>query len=269
MTLAEQIRSKAKTANSRIRRSKGAITASGIGVMESGYFSIGSKKLTTAEKRQRIKELNKFIKATDTPKTAAARKKRNAKQREERKAAQFPRTMPPLHQSDIAEMKAEHLRQLIREQGKEANRRLDYIHKNKYESLLPDRFSNIDKFNLDTRGMTESELQFLLLKIRDFLSLDYTKQGIKDLINTVKGRTGFTGSDKDFISTMGIIRELVNRGIDEKFALSNAEVIDDYQRQGFSIDEIYDLIAPIYEEWKKERAESYKRWKARHTRNRR
>lgn len=271
-SLAQQIKSAAKTANSRIRRSGGKYKAEGAGALSSGYFTTGSAKLTTAQKRERLRDLRRFIKESDTPQTKAARRTREKKAKgifESPKKPKPPRTRPELTQRDIAGWSRNQLVEMIRREGKTANSRLDRIFQTGNETLLPSIYRTRGKFSLATADLTENELQLKFLQIREFLSHDFTLQGLKDSKSVMMERMGFDEEeDEEFQDTLEVIDDLVQKGLSRRYLESNALTISEYAREGLDAREIYDLMLSGFEDWKEEQKREQERWTARHRKKR-
>lgn len=265
-SLSEQIKSLAKTANSRIRRHSD-YTASGSGVMPSGYYSTGSKGLTTSEKRQRIRDLKAFIQSTDTAQTRGARRTRERA----RKSQPFPRTVPQLAQSDIATWNRRQLERMIKSEGAEANRRLKAARKSGLDNFMVERFRDLERFDTNTRGKTDGELQLMYLRIRDFLSHDYTTEGLEEARETLKNRMLGEDSDIDedfFNKAITIAAKLKRDGFSVYYVDSNTETILEYVREGLTYSEIYNAMLEQYDEWISEQRRRKTAWQQRNVRRR-
>lgn len=270
-SLAQQIKSAAKTANSRIRRSGGKYKAEGAGALDSGYFATGSAKLTTAQKRERLRDLRRFIKETDTPQTKTARRTREkrAKGIVESPKKPKPKTRPELTQRDITGWSRKQLIEMIRREGKTANSRLERIYQSGNENLLPSVYRTRGKFSLATADLTENELQLKFLQIREFLSHDFTLQGLKDRKSVMMERMGFDEEDDgEFQGTLEMIDDLVQKGLNRRYLESNALTISEYAREGLDAREIYDLMLSGFEDWKEEQKREQERWMVRHRKKR-
>lgn len=271
-SLAQQIKSAAKTANSRIRRSGGKYSAEGAGALNSGYFATGSAKLTTAQKRERLRDLRRFIKETDTPQTKTARRTREKKAKgffESPKKPKPPRTRPELTQRDIAGWSRKQLIEMIRREGKTANSRLERIYQSGNENLLPSVYRTRGKFSLATADLTENELQLKFLQIREFLSHDFTLQGLKDSKSVMMERMGFDEEeDEGFRDALEMIDDLVQRGLNRRYLESNALTIAEYAREGLDAREIYDLMLRGFEDWKEGQKREQERWSSQHRKKR-
>lgn len=270
--LAQQIKSAAKTANSRIRRSGGKYKAEGAGALSSGYFTTGSAKLTTAQKRERLRDLRRFIKETDTPQTKTARRTREKRAKgilEPTKKPKPPRTRSELTQRDIVGWSRKQLIEMIRREGKTANSRLERIYQSGNENLLPSVYRTRGKFSLATADLTENELQLKFLQIREFLSHDFTLQGLKDRKSVMMERMGFDEEDDgEFQGTLEMIDDLVQKGLNRRYLESNALTISEYAREGLDAREIYDLMLSGFEDWKEEQKREQERWMVRHRKKR-
>ena len=271
-SLTQQIKSAAKTANSRIRRSGGKYKAEGAGALNSGYFATGSAKLTSAQKRERLRDLRRFIKETDTPQTRTARRTREKRAKgilEPTKKPKPPRTRPELTQRDIAGWSRKQLVEMIRREGKTANSRLDRIYQSGNENLLPSIYRTRGKFSLATADLTENELQLKFLQIREFLSHDFTLQGLKDSKNVMMERMGFNEDDEDvFQDSISMIDELVQMGLNRRYLESNALTVSEYIREGLDARQIYDIMLDGFEDWKEAQKRSHEAWTARHGKKR-
>ena len=271
-SLAQQIKSAAKTANSRIRRSGGKYNAEGAGALNSGYFATGSAKLTTAQKRERLRNLRRFIKETDTLQTKAARRMREKRAKgitSTPKKPKPPKTHPELTQRDIAGWSRKQLIEMIRREGKTANSRIARIYQSGNENLLPSIYRTRGKFSLATADLTENELQLKFLQIREFLSHDFTLQGLKDRKSVMMERMGFDEEgNEEFQGTLEMIDDLAQKGLNRRYLESNALTISEYAREGLDTREIYDLMLSGFKDWKEEQKREQERWSSRHRKKR-
>lgn len=126
-----------------------------------------------------------------------------------------------LSQALIAEYSAEQLKQLISREVKTANSRLRRLRKSGRinSPLIADKWKHFEEspygtddgmFSASTRGKTINQLRMQYLTIRQFLSRNYTAEGLEERRREYAKRTGLNYENMDSVEY--VLQALMNMG---------------------------------------------------------
>lgn len=160
-----------------------------------------------------------------------------------------------LSQELIADYSAEQLKQLIRREGKTANSRLRRLRESGRinSPLIADKWKHLENspygtddgmFSMSTRGKTINQLRTQYLTIRQFLSRNYTAEGLEERRREYARRTGMNYANMDYVEY--VLQALMDMGFRRyDFDSDTLHFIEMELRTAENIDEVIQNTADI------------------------
>lgn len=209
----QEIQKEVRTANSRLRRNaERGVNNPSLDpqfTTRAGFFSDSTKGEDIDQLKKHLQSVRSYLSQGLTRTAQGIAKPVNK------------RKVEAITQADAKQLSKEELKELIRKQGRTANSRLRTLkEKNLLDSpVINDKWRNIQAmpfgtengyFRTGTSDESYEEMQLHLMNIMDFLSKDYTLQGMKNALSDFSKKIGVDEQTGEVV--LGILRDLRQMG---------------------------------------------------------
>lgn len=234
-----EIQKEVRTANSRLRRNaERGVNNPSLGpqfATRAGFFSDSTKGEDIDQLKKHLQAVRNYLSQGLTRTAQGVAKPVNT------------RKVEPITQADAKQLSKEELKELIRKEGRTANSRLRTLkERNMLDNpVINDKWRNIQAmpfgtengyFRTGTGNETYEEMQLHLMNIRDFLSKDYTIQGMKNALSDFSKKIGVDEETGEVV--LGILRDLRQMGYTATEVYESTDLVVELVDLGMSHDYI-------------------------------